>query len=81
MSPDMESDFASEVDKVLDSDRIANLPTMGREELLDLARRLSDIESRSSNERRSLHERIDKLQAEIVSRYKTGEASVEGLLA
>jgi anti-sigma-K factor RsiG len=81
MSPDMESEFASEIDKVLDTERIANLPTMKREELLELAERLSAIESRSSNERRALHERIDKLQAEIVSRYKTGEASVEGLLA
>ena len=29
----------------------------------------------------AMHERIDALQAEIVSRYKTGEASVDGLLA
>ncbi len=81
MSPDMEGDFAAEVDKILDADRIAALDTMGREELLELAERLSEVESRSSNERRALHERIDKLQSEIVSRYKTGEASVEGLLA
>jgi hypothetical protein len=81
MSPDMDGDFASEVDKVLNADAIAELPTMDRDSLLELGRRLGEIESRSSNERRALHERIDKLQAEIVSRYKTGEASVEGLFA
>ncbi|HUC38292.1 MAG TPA: hypothetical protein VMR97_14350 [Acidimicrobiales bacterium] len=84
MSPDMDGDLAAavgaEVDEVLDAQRIAELPTMSRENLLELAARLSALESRSSNQRRALHERIDKLQAEIVSRYKTGEASVEGLL-
>lgn len=81
MSPDLEGDFAAEVDGILGADRIAELETMSRDELLGIAKRLTEIESRSSNERRALHERIDKLQAEIVSRYKTGEASVEGLLA
>ena len=33
-----------------------------------------------SRRRRSLHERIDALQAEITRRYRTGEASVESLL-
>ncbi len=81
MSPDMEGDITAELDTVLDVKRIAELPTMGHEGLLELAETLSTIEARSSSERRALHERIDKLQAEIVSRYKTGEASVEGLLA
>jgi hypothetical protein len=81
MSPDMDGDITAELDKVLDVKRIAELPTMGHEGLFELAERLSSIEARSSSERRALHEQIDKLQAEIVSRYKTGEASVEGLLA
>jgi chaperonin cofactor prefoldin len=46
-----------------------------------MAERLTELEARISDQRRALHERIDKLQAEIVSRYKTGEASVDGLLA
>lgn len=81
MSPDMDGDFAIELDSVLGSEGIAKLPTMSREDLLELAGRLSTIEGRTSNQRRALHERIDKVQAEIVSRYKTGEASVEGLLS
>lgn len=81
MSPDPEGDFAAEVDRILGEDPMADLHTMSREDLLALADRLSAIENSSSNQRRALHERIDKLQSEIVSRYKTGEASVEGLLA
>jgi hypothetical protein len=34
-----------------------------------------------SAERRGLHQRIDALQAELVSRYKSGRASVDGLLS
>jgi RsiG-like len=81
MSPDLEDDLTAEVDAVLDAEGIAKLPAMNREQLLDVARRLGEIEARTSQERRALHERIDKLQAEIVSRYKSGEATVEGLLA
>jgi hypothetical protein len=81
MSPDLERDLTEEVDAVLDAEGIAALPTMSRDQLLDLAKRLSDVEKKTSEQRRALHERIDKLQAEIVSRYKSGEATVEGLLA
>ena len=34
----------------------------------------------AAKRRRTLHERIDVLQAEITRRYKTGETSVESLL-
>jgi hypothetical protein len=42
---------------------------------------LSAYEAEVSGRRRSLHERIDALQAEITRRYRTGEASVESLLS
>ena len=70
-----------EIDAVLDADGIGKLPTMTIDELRSLAGRLTVIEQRISDERRILHERIDALQAQIVSRYKTGEATVDGLLA
>ena len=82
MSPDMDSvDLTEEIDDVLDADEIGKLPTMSEAELRSVAERLTAIEQRISDQRRTLHERIDALQAEIVSRYKTGEASVDGLLA
>ncbi len=82
MSPDMESeDLTAGIDAVLDAEGIGKLPTMSEAELRSAADRLTEIETRVSSQRRALHERIDTLQAEIVSRYKTGEASVEGLLS
>jgi hypothetical protein len=81
MSPDMEQvDLTKEIDDVLDAGGIGKLPTMEEAELRALAAQLTVIEARISGQRRTLHERIDALQAEIVSRYKTGEATVDGLL-
>jgi hypothetical protein len=81
MSPDMERvDLTREIDDVLDAEGIGKLPTMTEDELRILAGQLTVIEQRISDERRALHERIDALQAQIVSRYKTGEATVDGLL-
>ena len=50
-------------------------------QLSELAARLEVIENRVSLDRRALHVRIDTLQAELVARYKTGRASVDGLLS
>ena len=82
MSPDLDrDDLTAELDAVLDADQTGALPTMSEAELRAVAEQLTAIEKRISDQRHALHERIDKLQAEIVSRYKTGEASVDGLLA
>lgn len=85
MSPDMESfedgELTAEIDAVVDPGRIGALPTMSGDELRSIADRLTAIETRISQERRALHERIDTVQAEIVSRYKSGQASPDGLLA
>ncbi len=82
MSPDLDKDdLTEELDAVLDAEHTATLTTMSEAELRSVGEQLTAIEQRISDQRRTLHERIDKLQAEIVSRYKTGEASVDGLLA
>jgi hypothetical protein len=82
MGPDLRHDDLTEhIDKVLDGSRIGELPIMDRSELQQIADDLGAIEAQISDERRSLHERIDKLQGEIVDRYKRGDASPDGLLA
>jgi len=81
MSPDMgREDLTASIDKVLDGARIGELPTMGREELQGIADALSEIEAGISDDRRTLHGRIDTLQAEIVKRYKSGEVDPDVLL-
>ena len=85
MSPDMESveigDLTAGIDAIVDPGRIGELPGLGREELEAIADRLTELEATVSHERRSLHERIDTVQAEIVSRYKSGQVSADGLLS
>ncbi|HUY64133.1 MAG TPA: hypothetical protein VMV14_06405 [Acidimicrobiales bacterium] len=81
MSPDMEAhDLTEEIDAVLDATRIGELPGMGEAELRTMAAELIAIEGRISEQRRQLHQRIDALQGEIVHRYKSGQASPDGLL-
>jgi hypothetical protein len=81
MSPDTEKDgLTAEIDEVLDATRIGELPTMSEDDLRSVAEALTVVEARISDQRKSLHERIDALQAEIVSRYKTGDITPDDLL-
>jgi hypothetical protein len=59
---------------------IAEVGQFSTEELRSLTDSLSDLEHEVSAERRSLHDLLDRLQGDVVRRYKTGEVSVEGLL-
>ncbi len=73
-------ELLAELDGVLGADEIGRLSDMPRERLVDLSAQLTSIERRVSDVRRALHHRIDTLQAEVVERHKTGQASVDELL-
>ena len=49
-------------------------------ELNQLDERLTAFERRVSDDRRERYDRLDALSAELVRRYREGEASVDGLL-
>jgi hypothetical protein len=70
----------SELDAVAGPGVLSRLPELEDDRLASLVEDLSAHEAELSARRRTLHERIDVLQAEITRRYKTGEASVESLL-
>lgn len=74
-------DLVVELDAVLGAEKMSELESLDDAQLESIADELAEMERRISRQRRSLHEEIDLIQAEIVSRYKTGEASVDGLLA
>jgi Mg2+ and Co2+ transporter CorA len=81
MVPDIEGDdLAAELDRVIDAEQVARLATMSLDQLRAAAEQLAAFEARLSQQRRALHERIDRLQREIVERYKTGGASADELL-
>ena len=65
---------------VADAD-LADLPTLGDDDLDVLAERLGAFEAEVSGRRQELHARIDTLQDEIKRRYRDGEATVDSLLS
>ncbi len=78
IEPDPE--LLAPLDRILDVDALASLPSRSDADLADVRNALADVESDLSARRKSLFERLDALSAEITRRYRTGEASVESLL-
>lgn len=72
--------FAVELEVLCDDACSTDLPAMSNDELATYARRLHDFEQLRSNERRDLFVRIDALSADLVRRYRDGEANFNGLL-
>lgn len=58
----------------------ADLTSLTLEELQDYVLALHEFEQARSAERKDLFTRIDALSAELVRRYRDGEADVDGLL-
>jgi Mg2+ and Co2+ transporter CorA len=81
LDPDMEGGaLTGELDQVIDAEQVGKLGTMTADQLRQVAEQVAAFEARVSHQRRALHERIDRLQREIVERYKTGGASADELL-
>src|SRR5438874_3172564 len=78
--PDDAGPLIVELEGILHLSSLSGLGQISDDELRQLVDRLTDYERLLSDRRRALHDRLDALQAEIVRRYKTGEASVESLL-
>jgi hypothetical protein len=73
-------DMSARVEALLPSDRLGSLGAMTSSELNDLLASLSGLERDVSAERRALHDILDRLQEELVRRYRSGEANVDALL-
>jgi hypothetical protein len=81
MAPDVASDeFSSEIDEVADAESLAKLPELADDVISKLADQLTTLERSLSERRRKVFDRIDAFQAEIVRRYKTGQANPDELL-
>lgn len=68
------------IDRIMDDGVLAELPDLDDSEIDEAITRLREVETGMSEQRRQLHTVIDKLQEQIVARYRTqqGEASVSG---
>jgi hypothetical protein len=72
--------LTARLEELLPSDQLGSLGELGSAELDALLSDLSTLEREVSKERRALHDIQDRLQEELVRRYRTGEASVDTLL-
>lgn len=68
------------IDKIMDDGVLASLPELSDEEIREAIERLREVETELSGQRRQLHQVIDTLQDEMVSRYRSqqDEAPVSG---
>jgi hypothetical protein len=69
------------IDKIMDDGVLANIKELTDDEIIEAIDRLREVETQLSGQRRQLHQVIDTLQDEIVSRYRSeqdDEASVGG---
>jgi hypothetical protein len=73
--------LAEQFDALMDRAGDNDLSSLSSEELVKYADALHAFEQARSHERRELFTRIDELSAELVRRYRDGEANVDGLLA
>ena len=73
--------LAEQFDALMDRAGDNDLGSFTPEELISYADALHEFEQARSHERRELFTRIDELSAELVRRYRDGEAHVDGLLA
>jgi len=73
--------ISQELDRVVGADRLTSLFELDDEALGDIADSLVELERKVSAQRNTLHDIANRLQEEIVRRYKSGEATVDSLLS
>lgn len=78
--PEWADDLLIELDEALTPRQLADIDTFGEGELTVAAERIAAFEREISEACTRLHKRIDRLQEELIGRYREG-ASVDDLLA
>jgi hypothetical protein len=77
---ELNAEFEARLEAILPASQLSGLDGAEESELSGYAQRLEDLEKGISVERRAVLDVIDRLQEEIVRRYRSGEATVDNLL-
>ncbi len=72
--------LSDELDAICAEHGFSRIEDLSIDELQHLDQQLTSFERRVSDDRRDRFDRLDALSAELVRRYREGEASVDGLL-
>jgi hypothetical protein len=78
--PEWADDLVAELDDIMGPSQLGALQEVDLDTLADSAQQTSTLEHELSQARSSLHKRIDRVQAELIARYRAG-AGVEDLLS
>ena len=78
--PDVTSQLQARLDETVSAEDLAAVTELDEAGLRDAVVALHDLEDEVSGTRRRIHGVIDTIQAEVTRRYRSGEATVEGLL-
>jgi hypothetical protein len=71
--------LAVELDETCASKGLGHLKSLDDVELMSLTEAIGEFEARVSSDRRARFDRLDALSAELVRRYRDGEADVDSL--
>jgi hypothetical protein len=77
---DVRGEMADRLDAIVATGHLDSLPDVDDHSLDEVRERLSELEADISAKRHDVFGRIDALQAELIRRYRSGEATVESLL-
>lgn len=77
--PEWADGLVADLDDALTPQHLADIADLPMSELTAAAERIAHLEREISAERHSLHQRIDRLQEELIGRYRDG-APVDDLL-
>ncbi len=78
--PAFTDDLSAQADAILDPNAITHLSELTEPRITGIVDALTHLERQVSTKRHEVHRIIDELQEEIVSRYRSGAASVDDLL-
>jgi hypothetical protein len=73
--------ISQELDQIIGAERLSTLGELSDDGVREIADSLVELERKVSAQRSTLHDVANRLQEEIVRRYKSGEASVDSLLS
>lgn len=78
--PEVTAQLESMLEDIIAAETLGNVSEIDDDALSSSLTSLNALEDEVSQSRRSLHDVIDTVQAEVTRRYTTGEATVDGLL-
>ena len=77
---ELDQDLSARLEAVLPASRLDSLHELDDAELVAASAGLEELEGSLSAQRRAVFDVLDRLQEELVRRYRTGEATVDSLL-